>query len=161
MFEGLTLQPSDQQIAMRPLMDPVLEGAAFLLHLRNVSCNQHAVRIHRAVGEEDALGISLYRCVWHRVCRPVHQILSNNSVDNKKQIGLDVDDRSGAFYKGIGATVYKHGTYSRENPKFSMTLASAAKILQYSRIMFWTLHSCQHKQFNKANHCTAIVITRK
>lgn len=27
-------------------------------------------------------------------------------------------------------------TYSKEKPKFSLTLASAVKILQYSRIMF-------------------------
>lgn len=39
----------------------------------------------------------------------------------------------------------KCSTYSSEKPKFSITLASAAKILQYSRIMFWTLHSWQHK----------------
>lgn len=34
------------------------------------------------------------------------------------------------------------GTYSGTSPKPGAARASAAKILQYSRLMFWILHPC-------------------
>lgn len=138
---GLTLQTSNQHIAVCPLMDPMLEGAAFLLHLRAGLCYQPAFRIHPAVLEEFTFKVSLQCGIWHRVCRPVHQILRNHSVGNTKSgfitssvLDFDRNLLSELLYN-------KCGTYSSEKPKFSISLASAANILQYSRIMFWTLHS--------------------
>lgn len=80
----LTLQLSDEQIAVCPLMDPMLEGAAFLLHLRNSLCNHPAFRIHLAILEEDTFEVSLHCGIWHRVCRSIHQIPRNHSVDKQK-----------------------------------------------------------------------------
>jgi len=60
-------------------MDPVLEGAALLLHLRGGSGDEPALGIHRAVLEEDPRQVGLHRGVGHRVSRAVHQVLRNGS----------------------------------------------------------------------------------
>lgn len=85
LYVCLTIHPSDQQIAMSPLMNPVLEGATFLLHLRNSSCNQLSFRIHHTILEEGTLEIRLHCGIRHRVCWPVHQILRNHSVGNTRK----------------------------------------------------------------------------
>ena len=43
-------------------------------------------------------------------------------------------------------------TYSGTSPKPGAARASAAKILQYSRLMFWILHPCGLKRTNSGQH---------
>lgn len=43
-------------------------------------------------------------------------------------------------------------TYSGTSPKPGAARASAAKILQYSRLMFWILHPCGLKRTNSGRH---------
>lgn len=48
--------------------------------------------------------------------------------------------------QGIKPVKLQHITYSGTAPKSGTARASAAKILQYSRLEFWTLHSWKYKQ---------------
>lgn len=74
-----TFHLRDQQVAMRPLVDPVLESAAFLLNLRASLCHQLAFGIHRAVLEARSFEVSLHSGIRHRVCRTIDEILRNHS----------------------------------------------------------------------------------
>lgn len=67
-------------------MDPVLEGAAFLLNFWGVLWNQLVFRTHCAVLSERATKITLHSGIRHRVCWSVHQIPWNHSGKHIKSV---------------------------------------------------------------------------
>ena len=66
---------------MGPLVDPVLEGAALLLHLGAGPGDEPALGVHGAVLMEDPRQVRLHCGVGHRVSWPVHQVLGQDSVE--------------------------------------------------------------------------------
>lgn len=63
---------------------------------------------------------------------------------------------SAMLCQGIKPVELQHITYSGTAPKSGTARASAAKILQYSRLEFWTLHSwkCKQKSQEPVPSCT-------
>lgn len=77
---------------MCPLVDPVLESAAFQLHFRASSREQLPFRVNGTVLNKVTFQICLHRGVRHRVRRSVHQIPRNHSGNIKKKKNTDQTD---------------------------------------------------------------------
>jgi len=82
---GHTLQLSEQQVPVGPLVDPVLQGTALLLHLRPGPGDQSGLATQPAILQVDPLQVRLHRGVGDRVGWPVHQVDRDNPGGRQQQ----------------------------------------------------------------------------
>lgn len=198
-----TFHVSHEDVSICPLVNPVLEGAAFEHNLRGASCHQAAIPLSDTVLLAGPAEVLLHCGIRDVVGRAINQVQRNypawEFTDNVSMVTSPSFASGDLHYSlqpcrpfaflpislpfvGVECTVFgmphhpqgifppppamlcqgikpvelQHITYSGTAPKSGMARASAAKILQYSRLEFWTLHSwkCKQKSQEPVPSCT-------